>query len=415
MSIQSFRKTRRLQLPLLLAVLVALFATGGTTQARDQVKISIAFWGNNEEAATTKQMIAAFETANPNIQIDENWVQGSYEEKVSTMIAGGTPPDLWQVSQSDLPGFLDAAAPVSLDATVYNSATYVDAMAYNGSIYAIPFVAKPKVMGINVDVFKANNIPIPNLTERMTTQQFQDLAIKLTSGNGDKRIYGSAPLWFGGWLYVFGNTFYNTDGTKVTIGDQSAIDAANFVIDSSNKYHYAPTAVEATGQDMFSWFLSGRVAMYPDFGPWYLPQVKQATQTHWEIVPDPGKGEPLEIDGFAISKDSQSPDAAKALAMFLSQDTNAQNILGSSPVAVGVPVIPAAAAAFAKSIPDHNIQAFVLAASDSLIAPGNKLDAQISNEFWHEVNSRTALGTGSESPDVVFPELAKTLDAMFNQ
>ncbi|HVU12385.1 MAG TPA: extracellular solute-binding protein, partial [Phototrophicaceae bacterium] len=279
----------------------------------------------------------------------------------------------------------------------------------------IPFVAKPKVMGINVDLFKAAGIPIPSLTDRMTTQEFQDLATKLSSGDGDQRVFGSAPLWFGGWLFIFGNTFYNADGTQVTVGDQSAIDAANFVIDSANKYHYAPTAAESTGQDMFNWFLSGKVAMFPDFGPWDLPLIKPVTDMNWELVPDPGKGEPLEIDGFGISAQSQNPDAAKTIATCLSQNKDAQEILGSSAAAVGVPVVQPAADDFAKSIPNHNINAFVLAAADSPIQYGNKIDGQIQDTFNHEINSRTALGTGTEDPATVFPEVAKELNALFNQ
>ncbi len=407
---------RRNHLLLVPVMLAALLVTAGSIMAQGQTTISIAFWGNNEEANNTEQMIAVCEKANPTITVDENWVQGSYEEKVTTMIAGGTPPDLWQISQSDLPGFTDAFAPVTgIDASAYTSPTFTNALTINGQLYAIPFVAKPKVMGINVDLFKAAGIPIPSLTDRMTTQEFQDLATKLSSGDGDQRVFGSAPLWFGGWLFIFGNTFYNAAGTQVTVGDQSAIDAANFVIDSANKYHYAPTAAESTGQDMFNWFLSGKVAMFPDFGPWDLPLIKPVTDMNWELVPDPGKGEPLEIDGFGISAQSQNPDAAKTIATCLSQNKDAQEILGSSAAAVGVPVVQPAADDFAKSIPNHNINAFVLAAADSPIQYGNKIDGQIQDTFNHEINSRTALGTGTEDPATVFPEVAKELNALFNQ
>ncbi|HVU10630.1 MAG TPA: hypothetical protein VHD90_05100, partial [Phototrophicaceae bacterium] len=113
---------RRNHLLLVPVMLAALLVTAGSIMAQGQTTISIAFWGNNEEANNTEQMIAVCEKANPTITVDENWVQGSYEEKVTTMIAGGTPPDLWQISQSDLPGFTDAFAPVTgIDASAYTS------------------------------------------------------------------------------------------------------------------------------------------------------------------------------------------------------------------------------------------------------------------------------------------------------
>jgi multiple sugar transport system substrate-binding protein len=399
---------------LVLLTLFLFLITSASVAAQDTTNLSVAYWGNNQEGAMIDAMLVAFETANPTIKVERVWIPDSYEQKVTTMIAGGTPPDLFQISHTSLPGFVDAFAPVVVDASLYASELYTKALSSDGKLFAVPFVAKPKVMSINLDVFKAAGIPAPSADKPLTAQEFQDLAIKLTSGEGETRIFGSAPLWFGGWLFAFGNTFYNQEGTQVTIGDAKAINAAQFVIDASTKYHYAPTAVEATGQSMFDWFLSGRVAMYPDFGPWNVPQVKTSS-INWTIVPDPELGEPLEIDGFGISKDTQHVDAAKALAVFLGQSEEAQNILGASDAAAGVPVIPSAAAAFAKSIPGHSLEAFLYAAQNAPVPVGNKMDKQIQDEFYQEVNSRTAIGTGTEDPAVVFPDLQKTLNAMFNQ
>lgn len=412
MRISSSARSHHVYLFLLMVTLLLVTATAITAQ--DTVNLSVAYWGNNQEAAMIDAMLSAFEQANPNITVERIWVPDSYEEKVTTMIAGGTPPDLVQISHTSLPGFVDAFAPVELDASLYASPLYTQALSYQGELRAVPFVAKPKVMGINVDLFDAAGIPVPSADVALTADEFKDLAIKLTSGEGDTRIFGSAPLWFGGWLFAFGNTFYNEDGTQVTIGDQSAIDAAKFVIDASTTSHYAPTAVEATGQSMFDWFLGGRVAMYPDFGPWHIPLVKTSSM-NWTIVPVPEHGEPLEIDGFGISKDTLHPEEAKALALFMGQNETAQNILGTSEAAAGVPVIPSAADAFAQSIPDHSLAAFIYAAENSPVPVGNKMDAQIQDEFYREVQARTGLGTGTEDPAVVFPELQETLNAMFNQ
>lgn len=412
LKIPSFARPYRVHLFLLVFGLLLLTATA--ISAQDTVNLSVAYWGNNQEAAMIDAMLSAFEAENPHITIERIWIPDSYEEKVTTMIAGGTPPDLVQISHTSLPGFVDAFAPVEIDESLFASPLYTQALSYEGQLRAVPFVVKPKVMGINVDVFDAAGIPVPSADTALTAEEFRDLAVQLSSGEGDSRIFGSAPLWFGGWLFAFGNTFYNEDGTQVTIGDQSAIDAAQFVIDATSTYHFAPTAVEATGQSMFDWFLSGRVAMYPDFGPWHIPLVKTSSM-NWTIVPVPEHGEPLEINGFGISKDTLHPEEALALALFMGQSEVAQNILGTSEAAAGVPVIPSAAEAFARSIPGHSLEAFLFAAANSPVPVGNRMDAQIQDEFYREVNARTALGTGSEDPAVVFPELQDTLNAMFNQ
>jgi multiple sugar transport system substrate-binding protein len=394
-----------------MAILLTLLPTTATAIA--QTQISVAFWGSNEEAAAIELMIDAFEEANPDISVERIWVQSDYEEKVLTMIAGGTPPDVIQISHTSMPGFADQFIPVTIDEDAYSSSLFIEALTFEGELKAIPFVAKPKVMGINVSVFEEQGIELPSLEEPMTPEEFQELAIQLTHGEDEDRTFGSAPLWFTGWLFAFGNTFYNEDGTEVVIGNPEAMEAAQFVIDSAYVHHYAPTPVEAEGQSMFDWFLAGRVAMYPDFGPWYLPLVKEAEDIEWEFVPVPGLGEPLEINGFGISRDSFEPEAAERFALFMSQDETAQTILGTSEAAVGVPVIAAGADAFIESVPDKNLAAFVRAASNSPVPVGHRMDAQIQSEFYTEIEARTALGIGDEDPAVVFPEVEARLNELF--
>src|SRR5262249_31908396 len=97
---------------LVLLSLFLLLITSSSTAAQDTVNISVAYWGNNQEGAMIDAMLAAFEKANPTIKVERIWIPDSYEQKVTTMIAGGTPPDLVQISHTSLPGFVDAFAPV---------------------------------------------------------------------------------------------------------------------------------------------------------------------------------------------------------------------------------------------------------------------------------------------------------------
>src|SRR3954452_24656344 len=103
--------------------LLALAACGGGSDTGSggggKAAISFAFWGNNDEAATIKSMVAAFERAHPEITVEENWIQGDYEQKLQTAMAGGTAPTVSEISDTSLPSFARAYRTVDVDSGIY--------------------------------------------------------------------------------------------------------------------------------------------------------------------------------------------------------------------------------------------------------------------------------------------------------
>lgn len=398
---------------LLMSLAPAAMASTGTKT------INFAFWGSDTEAAAIKQTVAAFEKTHPSIKVTETWIQANYDQKLLTEIAGGTAPDVMLISNSDMPGFTQSFSPISINPKIYSSKKIYDNMNFQGKEYAYPFIVKPKVMVINVSMFKKAHLPLPSLTKPMTPQQFQKDAMKLTHGSGKSEVFGSAPLWYGDWLYEFGGQFFNKNGTKSEIGSKAAIDAANFVIDSSAKYGYAPTAKEAQGQDTFAWFVSGKEATYTDLGPWDLPLLKSIKNFDWEVVPDPGfttaDTPEAEVDGLAISNTSSDPKDANIFAKYLSTSSVAQNILASSPSAIGVPVIASAVPGFVKAQKGRNLEAFVLSAerAPTIGTPAHN-SSQLNGETWTELNNDTAIGTGNQAPNVALPKIAQNIDEMIH-
>jgi multiple sugar transport system substrate-binding protein len=83
-----------------LVALTGCASSGGGTADKGKTTISYAFWGNNDEAATIKAMIAKFEAANPDITVEANWIQSDYEQKLQTSIAGGDAPTVAQISNT---------------------------------------------------------------------------------------------------------------------------------------------------------------------------------------------------------------------------------------------------------------------------------------------------------------------------
>jgi len=386
---------------------------GSGASASLKGKVTFAYWGAQSEADAIKQAVSSFENANPNVKVEQQWIQKDYLTKLQTMIAGGTAPDVMLISGGDLPGFASAFQPLQADGSVFSSPTLVDSMSMDGSLYAMPFVIKPKVMAINVDLFEKNQVPLPSPTEPMTTEQFLDISKKLTSGEGASKIFGSEPLWLGNWIYAFGGQYYSDDLTKSTLDAPEAIAAAEFIV-KTKQDGLVPNDTEKKGQSMTDWFLAGRIGMYTDFGPWNLPQMADVKGFKWDLVPFPGNGGSKEVNGLALSKDSKNADAAKAFITYMTQSEEAQKAIGGNKSAYGIPVLASATGAFETIFPDKNLKAFVLAAEKQHAQEAQKRTNEINNEM-KAIDDKTPIGIGKQDVKEVFPQVAEKINKILQQ
>ncbi|HEY4432493.1 MAG TPA: sugar ABC transporter substrate-binding protein [Paenibacillus sp.] len=409
-----------------LLVVIALSACSGnggnTTQSSSNSggnsgtpkgKITFAYWGAQSEADAIKQAIDNFKQTYPDIQVESQWIQKDYLTKLQTMIAGGTAPDVMLISGGDLPGFANAFQELKVDGSVFSSPSLLDSMSVDGKAYAAPFIIKPKVMAINVDLFEKNNIPLPSTTEPMTTDEFNDIAKKLTSGEGATKVFGSEPLYLGNWIYAFGGQFYSDDLTKSTLGEPEAIKAAEYMV-ASKQEGIVPNDTEKQGQNMMNWYLGGRIGMFTDFGPWYLPQMAEVQSFKWDLVPFPGGGGSKEVNGLALSKDSKNAEAAKIFINHLTQNEEAQKIIGGNKNAYGIPVLSSATSAFEAIYPDKNLKAFVLAAEKQHAQEAQKRTNEIGNEM-KAIDDTTPIGIGQKDVKEVFPQVAEKINKILQQ
>jgi ABC-type glycerol-3-phosphate transport system substrate-binding protein len=397
------------------AATLALAGCGATSggAADGEVTISFAHWGNNQEAETLAAMVEAFEAEYPDINVEENWIQSDYELKLQVSIAGGEAPTVSQISNTSLASFADAYQEVAVDPDAYYSPNIPNSMKVGDSYRAVPFVVKTKVMAVNGSVFDAAGVERPSATEPMSVEQFAEVAQEVTSGNPPDKVYGSARLWYDGFLTAGGGGFFNEDGTKCAIGSPVAIETAELVMAAQQPEGYAPTGADAEGQDMFDWLSIGRLAMQPDFGPWDIAKLVAVNDPNIYLAPDPGQGLPMEINGLGISEDASDAEtkAATAFVEFMSTNPDAQDLLTTAESSLGVPVIEESVPAFEAAAPELDLALFVSAVDQSVIQPSVKGIVQIQTEFWNEFNARSTFGSGTEDPADVLPELQEACQA----
>ncbi|MFC6156478.1 extracellular solute-binding protein [Kribbella jiaozuonensis] len=399
-------------LPTAIAILLAAGCATGNAPASNKdtgnAEISFSFWGTNSEAASLKAIAAAFEKANPGTKVTTNWIQSDYEQKLQTSIAAGTQSTVMEISNTSLAGFAPSFAEQTVDPGKYVQPNISSAMQYQDKYYAMPFAAKPKVMAINTDAFKAAGVPLPSATTPLSLDEFKTIAAKLSHGDGKARVYGSSNLWYRGWLTAAGGSYYNDDATECTFGDGTGVQTAQYVVDMQ-KNRYAPTSTDIQGQDQAQWFAAGRLATFSDFGPWTVADFAKISKPNWTLVPVPGKGFPMEVDGLGIAKNASGKqlETAKKFVEFASTQQVAQDQLIQGNTALGVPIIAASTPTLEKVLPaERNLAAFTTALKSGIVGVSVAKEAQISGDADKGMTSYTALGTGKDDVAKILPQLA---------
>jgi multiple sugar transport system substrate-binding protein len=382
----------------------------GGSQNRDvstagKVRIQYACWGNADEKATEEAIVARFIELNPDIEVEYIHVDGNYSDKILLMISGNEAPDVMAVGTGLIPSILEALTPLDnakIDRSKYASPLFLERLVYDGRQYALPKRVSTKVIAYNKDLLTRAGVGFPG--SRYSVDQFTQDALAIVNTG----IYASDPLWFGQWVYQFGGSIMNTNGTPAFNGARGK-EAAQYIVDSTTLYKFAPPAIEMEGQDAMQWFVSQKVAFKCDFGAFYLPLMAQIKGFDWDIAPAPGNGGEMELVGIAMSSTTKYPDAALRFIEFFSNSKAAQDIVAST---TSLPVINESKDVFLAQYPGKNLQAFFDAMQEQGIPPTFKGSRQIGGILYGHLQGRTALGAaGNEDVAVVLDDAASDVRA----
>lgn len=302
---------------------------GGAAKA---VEITYMMWGAPEELAVWQKVVDDFQSANPNIKVNvdvSDW--DSYWTKLNTLVAGGTPPDVFAM---DAPLFLDwqsRGALLNLKPFIDKTPGFLDGFypqtlkAYElpDGYYGMPRDFQTIVVFFNKEMFDEAGVPYPS--PDWTYDNLREVAKKLTlDKNGDGKIdqYGfAADLWdmelfWSEALWAFGGDIISADHAKTLIGEPNARKAWEF-IDSMLKDGSIPSPATAGeyGEDLFQ----AKIAAMTPIGHWAVPGYVGAG-IKMGAAPMPvgpaGRATSVNSAGFVISKDSKNPDAAWEFVKF---------------------------------------------------------------------------------------------------
>ncbi|MFH0802466.1 MAG: extracellular solute-binding protein, partial [bacterium] len=131
---------------LLLCILPALLFAG-CARKQQGTELTYMLWGTPGEVGTVQKVLGAYCKENPNVAIKVIHAV-DYNRKLNTMIAGGTPPDVFYVNASDLQYYASKGALLEIQSLIERDAVevnlrdffpvLVEAFRWQGRLYGLP-------------------------------------------------------------------------------------------------------------------------------------------------------------------------------------------------------------------------------------------------------------------------------------
>lgn len=285
-------------------------------------------WGGDTDKAAYQARLDALKQAK-SIDVTLQMIPSAqYAQKVQTMIAGGTGPDILELaetinvysSKSQIVPQDSYIASTGLDLTKRFGDRLPQYFAYEDKHYAIPDRSGAMITYFNQQAFGKAGISAP------TDWKWDDLIAagkELTKGGKFAHAgFNWWPLWMS-LIYQNGGTVIDPESGKATVNSPQCIDAMQFVQDLTFKHKVVPTprdyqnwGPDAGGDSMFA---AGNVLMSAT-GFWNIGTLAKAGKIDFDLAPFISGKQPAicaSFNGLAISRTCKQPEQAFAAIEFL--------------------------------------------------------------------------------------------------
>lgn len=331
-----------------------LFAQGEQEAGKAEVTF---FWALYDGLTEDYRMDLqdSFMEENPDVKMDivpVPWDQ--MYDKLTTSLAGGTPPELsvigtrWVLELMDM----DAVAPVEdyvSASTINNIFDGTKEAVINGKLMGLPIAAGARILTINNDL--TTKVPA-------TMEEMRDEAIRIAKTTGKYGLImpgkkNTELTDFAYYLYAAGGDFFETaaDGSygKCAVNSAAGVKALQFMLDYAAMDGVVPSGfLSQTRMEAHPIFYSGQ-AGYVMIGAWVVSAMEQAGASFdYSFAQIPGfAGEaaaPLVItDSIALFKNAKSKEEAGQFIDFFYQDawkSKFDELVGFPPVTKSAAKLP---------------------------------------------------------------------------
>jgi len=318
-------------------VLSILISSIGIATSAEKVTIKFSTWGSPEEVNINKELIAEFEKRNPDIHVELLYIPGGeYWQKIQTMVAGGTPPDvmfsgtMWSYDLFSRGAVIDLQPYFEKDSKFKNIKDYyifkkpqLASLYKDGkAMFGLPGRTNVNLLYYNKTSFDEAGVAYP--TDKWKWDDFLKAAQKLTKWDGNRMVQAGTTVsnwhaWLNLWIFQNGGFMFNkfAHPTKCTLNSPASVSALQFIQDLVYKYHVAPTPAQS--QALPGGFMTGKIAMEVG-GAWSVEQYRQIKEFKWDVAPPPGqkiKANHVRLGAYSILSQSKYKDEAWKFLSFL--------------------------------------------------------------------------------------------------
>jgi len=245
-----------------------------------QGTIRLLGWDQEPISSSRRRAFDGFRARHPQLTVQQDTTSAggqTYFDKLQTLIASDSAPDMFIIQDSWLPFFLTHKLLLNLDPYVkrdkYDLSDFpkgaIDTYRYQGGLYGLPDNITSIGFFVNLDLFKQAGVtppPVQPDLKSWTFDTFLQAMQQLTSRiKTDPPTFGIAPslgtIGMLAWVRSNGGDLLASDREATALDSAAAIEALQFLADLRHKYKVAPTAADLQGLAVQALFEQGRLAI----------------------------------------------------------------------------------------------------------------------------------------------------------
>lgn len=245
-------------------------------------RVQVLFWDTEPLIGARRRGLELMQQRYPSISLDIASTAASgdvYYDKLNTMFAADTAPDVFIIADNRLPEFIDRKLAYDVNPLVkrdkYDLSDFpkaaIDWYTHKGGLYGLPDNITSIGFFVNVELFRKVGLeppPVDANDRRWTYEAFVDRMRTLKSRyqQADPPVWGILPNYapIGIWPWVRGNgaDFFNKDRTGTGLDAPGAVEALQMLADLRHKYRVAPTPEDMQGTNARTLLASGRLGIW---------------------------------------------------------------------------------------------------------------------------------------------------------
>lgn len=171
-------------------------SSGGSSSGGGGGALRVSTWGNDSRLQLTRQAVAEFTKANPDIQVTvENTEWTAYWDKLATGTAANDSPDVIQMDEAYIAAYGTRGALLDLDSVSGQldlsdmDGKVRDTGMVDGTFVGAPIGTGNFSVGVNPVLLEQAGVAMPDDTA-WTWDEFADIAARVSSALGGQGVYG---------------------------------------------------------------------------------------------------------------------------------------------------------------------------------------------------------------------------------